>query len=166
MGGPLANAETSIHDTLLCHPHIVNQYYVQRTESWFQIVLCYGIEVEDYWYRFEFAKSRGAIHFHSLLWSLAKARPLHGCLDPLAQASSVSEFESALNGSQSDDEEIDDDDGDDDGDGNDHQEVAQALESVLPTIFPAISALHPAGLARENPEIPCTTPCTTPSTSG
>ena len=40
-----------------------------RTHKWFKFVLKEGLGVKDYFLRFEFAKSRGFIHYHSLLWT-------------------------------------------------------------------------------------------------
>ena len=66
-----------MHRILLMYPTILNEFFVQRTKAWFRIVIQEGLGFKHYWYRFEFAKSRGAIHFHSLL--------LHGSLDALRE---------------------------------------------------------------------------------
>ena len=60
---------------------VINEFFVQRTEAWFRIVIKEGLGFEDYWYRFEFAKSRGAIHFHSFLIDKRKSEVFHSMLD-------------------------------------------------------------------------------------
>ena len=66
-GSPPDRASTTVHQILLQFPTLQNQFFTLRTRAWFKIVLQEGIGITDYWYRFEFAKSRGTIHFHSLL---------------------------------------------------------------------------------------------------
>ena len=70
-----------MHRILLQNPVVINEFFVQRTEAWFRIVIKEGLGFEDYWYRFEFAKSRGAIHFHSFLIDKRKSEVFHSMLD-------------------------------------------------------------------------------------
>ena len=118
------------------YPTILNEFFVQRTEAWFRIVIQEGLGFRHFWYRFEFAKSRGAIHFHSLLFDTDKSRLLHGCLDNLrqlfpdflqdtidftSQAPSLSDLNDA------------------------EQELVHELVQVLPRVLAPMTALHPAG---------------------
>ena len=48
--------------------HIVAKYFDLRTQSFFQKVMGPVFNVDSYWYRQEFAKSRGMIHWHGLCW--------------------------------------------------------------------------------------------------
>ena len=70
-----------MHRILLQNPVVINEFFVHRTEAWFRIVIREGLGFEDYWYRFEFAKSRGAIHFHSFLIDKRKSEVFHSMLD-------------------------------------------------------------------------------------
>jgi len=158
-----AGATTTVHNVLLRYPSVINEYFVSRTQAWFNIVLKEGMGIKDWWYRFEFAKSRGAIHFHSLLWDLSRAQRFHGSLDKLANASSFKEFEDILNGpvrAAVGDANAVDDDVDDDADDHDAHDspLVKTLESILPDIFPGMTAEHPAGRVRTESAVSCTTP--------
>ena len=48
--------------------HVVVSYFDLRTQSYHEKVLKPVFGVSDYWYRYEFAKSRGQIHWHQLSW--------------------------------------------------------------------------------------------------
>ena len=48
--------------------HVVVRYFDLRTQSYHEKVLKPVFGVSDYWYRYEFAKSRGQIHWHQLSW--------------------------------------------------------------------------------------------------
>ena len=48
--------------------HVVVNYFDLRTQSYHDKVLKPVFGVSDYWYRYEFAKSRGQIHWHQLSW--------------------------------------------------------------------------------------------------
>ncbi|XP_068686694.1 uncharacterized protein, partial [Montipora foliosa] len=48
--------------------HVVVSYFDLRTQSYHEKVLKAVFGVSDYWYRYEFAKSRGQIHWHQLSW--------------------------------------------------------------------------------------------------
>ena len=46
--------------------HIIGKYFDMRTASYFNTVMRNVFGVTDHWYRYEFAKSRGMIHWHGL----------------------------------------------------------------------------------------------------
>ena len=48
--------------------HIVASYFDKRTISYFENVMGPVFGVSAYWYRQEFAKSRGMVHWHGLCW--------------------------------------------------------------------------------------------------
>ena len=48
--------------------HIVGKYFDMRTKCYFEEVMVPAFGVDCYWYRQEFAKSRGMIHWHGLAW--------------------------------------------------------------------------------------------------
>ena len=54
---------------ILKHDLIVVRYFQLRTQDFFDIVLRKHFELGDWWGRYEFAKGRGAIHYHSMLFS-------------------------------------------------------------------------------------------------
>ena len=131
----------NLHPILNRYPVILNQFFVLRTDAWFQLVLKEGLGIKDYWRRYEFAKSRGAIHFHSILWLKESSDIIHKLLNRVLDAESilqVSQYE---------------------------QEVApDIVESIARHILP-MTAEHPAGRERSNPDVTCTTPYFTSRTS-
>ena len=48
--------------------YVVVSYFDLRTQSYHEKVLKPVFGVSDYWYRYEFGKSRGQIHWHQLSW--------------------------------------------------------------------------------------------------
>ena len=44
------------------------KYFDLRTQSYHEKILKPAFGVSDYWYRYEFVKSRGQIHWHQLSW--------------------------------------------------------------------------------------------------
>lgn len=54
--------------TLQENAHIVAQYFDIRTHSYFKNVMGPVFGVNSHWYRQEFAKSRGMVHWHGLCW--------------------------------------------------------------------------------------------------
>ena len=48
---------------------VVTHYFAFRTETWFNTFISNVYGVTDYMLNYEFAKSRGAIHFHSILYA-------------------------------------------------------------------------------------------------
>ena len=58
----------TLFQTLQGNSHIVAQYFDLRTQSYFRDVMGPVFGVDTYWYRQEFAKSRGMIHWHGLCW--------------------------------------------------------------------------------------------------
>ena len=48
--------------------HIVSKYFDLRTQDYFSDVMAPLFGVNAYWYRQEFAKSRGMVHWHRLCW--------------------------------------------------------------------------------------------------
>jgi hypothetical protein len=48
--------------------HIVADYFERRTQSYFKEIMGSVFGVDTYWYRQEFSKSRGMIHWHGLCW--------------------------------------------------------------------------------------------------
>ena len=42
-------------------------YFERRTQSYFKEIMCSVFGVDTYWYRQEFSKSRGMIHWHWIM---------------------------------------------------------------------------------------------------
>ena len=57
---------------LLESGHVVAAYFDARTCNYFSTVGRELYEIDDVWWRYEFAKSRGAVHAHALLSSLRR----------------------------------------------------------------------------------------------
>ena len=123
-----------LRNILRKYTSFVNVYFTIRTRAWFTIVLKGGLGITDYWYRFEFAKSRGAIHFHSLIYATDVANDIHSKLNRCLTAANFASLE-----------DIED-------------EVAVEIAEYLRSRFISITALHPAGRQRTYPVIPCDTP--------
>ena len=60
------------HNTLFAvlqrNTHVVSHYFDLRTQSFFANVMGPALSFDTFWYREEFAKSRGMIHWHGLYW--------------------------------------------------------------------------------------------------
>jgi len=125
-----------VHCILLMYPTILNEFFVQRTKAWFRIVIQEGLGFKHYWYRFEFAKSRGAIHFHSLLLDSEKSSRLHGSLDALRELfATVLQKPVGFHIPKPSVSSMDDPE----------QELVHLLTNALPEVFAPVSALHPSG---------------------
>lgn len=57
-----------LFSALQANTHVVAHYFEQRTKNYFQEVMAPVFNVDTYWYRQEFANSRGMIHWHGLCW--------------------------------------------------------------------------------------------------
>ena len=62
------NNKTQIFNAVQQNSHIVAKYFDLRTHSYFKTVMGPLFGVNTYWYRQEFAKSRGMVHWHGLCW--------------------------------------------------------------------------------------------------
>ena len=61
-----------LFDVLQQNTHIVAHYFDLRTQSYFKGVMAPVFNVNTYWYRQDFAKSRGMIHWHGICWRTDK----------------------------------------------------------------------------------------------
>ncbi|XP_062621909.1 uncharacterized protein LOC134283470 [Saccostrea cucullata] len=61
----LSNRNT-LFSILQANPHVVAHYFEIRTQNYFREVMSPVFKVNTYWYRQEFAKSRGMVHWHGL----------------------------------------------------------------------------------------------------
>ena len=62
------NDRSVLFSALQKNIHIVAHYFDIRTTSYFENVMRPVFGVQSFWYRQEFAKSRGMIHWHGLCW--------------------------------------------------------------------------------------------------
>ena len=69
------------HRVLLENQHIVTSYFDARHINYENTFLKDVLQYNDSWSRYEFAKSRGQIHSHSLYFSKDHYRILKGILD-------------------------------------------------------------------------------------
>ena len=83
---PTAEQQKIVYRCISRYTAIINQVFVFRTASWFREVLQEGLGIEDFWYRFEFAKSRyvDIFHFLDAMYSIGKTMGLFhvSCTDP------------------------------------------------------------------------------------
>ncbi|XP_021371429.1 uncharacterized protein LOC110466321 [Mizuhopecten yessoensis] len=63
----LSNRST-LFSVLQANAHVVAHYFELRTQNYFKEVMGPVFKVNTYWYRQEFAKSRGMVHWHGLCW--------------------------------------------------------------------------------------------------
>ena len=122
-----------LRNILIDYTCIVNQFFVIRTNGWFEIVLRQGLGIDDYWYRFEFAKSRGAIHFHGLLFSKMKSDYIHKKLDRIMNLNNLKLIKEV------------------------EKEISIDITESSKFELVNITALHPSGRQRSNPEKECNT---------
>jgi len=85
----------SVHKAIIHTPQVINHYFTLRTESWFNIVLKDVYGIDEFWYRYEFAKNRGQIHYHSLLFNMLKGKELHAWLDPCLRSKTMDDLKKA-----------------------------------------------------------------------
>jgi hypothetical protein len=133
-GNAELHANPNVFHILMRATSILNQVFVLRTHAWFHIVLEQGLGIDHHWHRYEFSKSRGAIHFHGILWKFIASNKLHSLLDRALQAGNMDML------------------------GQIESEVAAGFAESLPEVLTPISALHPSGRVRSFPDTPCTTP--------
>ena len=62
------NEKSKLFEAIQENGHLVGHYFDLRTQSYFNHVMGPVFNVNCYWYRQEFAKSRGMIHWHGLCW--------------------------------------------------------------------------------------------------
>jgi len=62
------NEKSKLFEAIQENGHLVGLYFDLRTQSYFNRVMSPVFNVNCYWYRQEFAKSRGMIHWHGLCW--------------------------------------------------------------------------------------------------
>lgn len=89
----LAINASKMHNILNKYSVILNKFFVIRTKAWFEIVLKNGLGVDNYWLRFEFAKSRGAIHFHALIYATNMSMTIRKLMDFILAAASMSDLQ-------------------------------------------------------------------------
>ena len=107
------------------HQVLINAWYVNYVKSWFEDILKNTLEITDYWYRFEFAKSRGMVHFHSILFSKENSKKVNSCLNEAYNAKNKPElFES-------------------------ENTIAKHIIEELKKINIYLTALHPGGRERD-----------------
>ena len=120
---------------------ILNQVFVLRADMWFDSVLKEALEITDFWLRYEFAKSRGIIHLHALLFktdaSLAIGQLLSDALKAARMQPTDVNNEAAMQAELARAE----------------RKLAQTLPATIASELAPLSALHPAGRAREHPEL-------------
>ncbi|XP_066913356.1 uncharacterized protein [Clytia hemisphaerica] len=82
--GILNKLNTDMHflrRTVLQNLHIATLYFESRTINYYNTVAKELFDLTDYWFRFEFAKSRGQIHSHGLIFAETHAKNIEQALD-------------------------------------------------------------------------------------
>ena len=115
----------------------MNSIFHLRAQAWFDLVLNVGLDLEDYWRRYEFAKSRGAIHFHAVLYARGQiCRPIQGLFNLSMKVFSQDPMSEIMVA---------------------EDEVALCIQDVLKQGIILVTAEHTSGRERSYPEIPCNT---------
>ena len=105
-------------------PGTINEIFHLRVEAFFLLVLKQAYNVEDYWYRIEFSKLRGAAHFHGLAW-VRDTKEICGTLEEACTAEDLEESQKA------------------------ERKAATRLSDSLPKYGIHYTALHAAGRKRD-----------------
>ena len=66
---------------VLSNLHIATSYFDARTKNYYNTVCKSLFQVDDYFFRYEFAKGRGQIHSHGILFSKEHAKKVEDALD-------------------------------------------------------------------------------------
>jgi hypothetical protein len=133
--GDKTNAEQGrlVYKYLQRYTAIINHVFILRTNAWFELVLKQGVGITDYWYRFEFAKSRGAIHFHALLFKTDASKKIGNIVNQALAAANLEHLEGV------------------------EAEIARRLPDVFAEHLVPLTCMHPAGEVRSNPGVECNT---------
>eukprot|EP00111_Clytia_hemisphaerica_P009342 TCONS_00027422-protein len=67
--------------TVLENQHIVTSYFSARTINYYNTVISKLLQTNSFWFRFEFAKGRGQIHSHGVIFSEKHAKEVEESLD-------------------------------------------------------------------------------------
>lgn len=102
-----------------------------RTNACFELVLKESVGITDYWYRFEFAKSRGAIHFHALLFKDKALQRIGEVVNEALRQANLGSLMAA------------------------EDNIARALPAVFAEHLVPLAAMHPAGDVRSIPAAEC-----------
>ena len=62
------STQSEVYEAITKNSHVVSHYFDLRTQSYFKYVMRNLFGLHTYWYRYEFAPSRGMIHWHGLVW--------------------------------------------------------------------------------------------------
>ena len=81
---PNLSDRNTLFKILQQNTHIVAKYFELRTQSFFDLIMKPVFDIDKYWYRQEFAKSRGMVHWHGLCWR--KDKEPHNLLHEAVQA--------------------------------------------------------------------------------
>ena len=122
--GSEATDKARVHRILLENLVLQNEVFVLRTQAWFKIVIEGGLNINEHWRRYEFAASRGTIHFHAIGWSDECSTRLHTLLDAAMGACDMGQLT------------------------NIEGAVAKAVHEELPKVLAGFTAEHPSGTAR------------------
>ena len=67
-------------EVVLQHLHIVTSYFDARVVNYYSTVMKELVQYDDCWWRYEFAKSRGEIHSHAIVFSSKHAKKIENAL--------------------------------------------------------------------------------------
>jgi len=70
-----------LRKTVLENLHIVTLYFEARSINYYNTVCKNIFQANDYWFRFEFAKARGQIHSHGIIFSETHAKNVENALN-------------------------------------------------------------------------------------
>jgi hypothetical protein len=66
--GKTIETKSDLYEAIQQNSHVVTHYFDLRTKSYFKHIMTNVFGIKAYWYRYEFAPSRGMIHWHGMGW--------------------------------------------------------------------------------------------------
>ena len=90
----LQNDSTFKRQLILSNLHIVSSYFDARTINYFATVNRELFAYDDCWWRYEFAKSRGEIHSHSVILSIKHAQKIEAAMQHSTETENSDNIES------------------------------------------------------------------------
>ena len=121
-------------DNIKNSPLLIDSYAELKLEAYKKIILQQVLDVDEYFITGEYAESRDMKHHHSIAYCRVLEDTAHEIMNRCIQARSMDELVAL------------------------EKDAAERIYASLPVCFTKITALHPAGQTRSNPDVPCNTP--------
>ena len=126
---------STVHSILKEELVIMNELFDLRTKAWFDLVLRVALDIDEYFRKYEFGESRGQLHFHADAYSdraVAIHKHFNLCMLMFSKNFKLDIIESESN-------------------------IAKNIQATITNSLVYLSAEHPAGRVRSNPDLACNT---------